>query len=230
MNTTSVREIIKRERRRRAFGLDSMCDWDFAHDNGENPQGTRFARNFADHFDNFRKRGAGLLFFGSSGAGKSFAAAEIVNELTDKGYNCLFTSFLAILSDLRSYLNQIFEKDLVVFDDLGSEGDTNHNNELIMQIVNNCRRRNIPMIFTTPFTVDTLKKSSSGPRLLALSRICQLCSPVTLYEPGSRRRQNRNRQHKGLANALQLGKPITHDIHSLKINARQLYTASLSLT
>ena len=28
-------------------------------------------------------------------------------------------------------------------------------------------------------------------------------------------RQNRNRQHKGLANALQLGKPITHNIHSL---------------
>ena len=215
MNTSSVREIIKRERRRRAFGLDSMCDWDFAHDNGENPQGTRYARNFTDHFDNFKKRGAGLLFFGSSGAGKSFAAAEIVNELTDKGYNCLFTSFLTIISDLRtlnfdaqrSYLNQIFEKDLVVFDDLGSEGDTNRNNELIMQIVNNCRRRNIPMIFTTPFTVETLKKSSSGPRLLALSRICQLCSPVTLYEPGSRRRQSRS--EKAETDALLKGEEIS---------------------
>ena len=143
-----IKQIIKRERRRRALGLDLMCDWDFAHDNGENPLATRYATNFVEHFAHFKKRGAGLFFFGGAGAGKSYTAAEIVNALTDKGYNCLFTSVLTIQTDLRTlnfeaqraYLNQIFEKDLVVFDDFGSEGDATRNNELIMQVVNNCRR------------------------------------------------------------------------------------------
>ena len=195
----SIAELVKREKRCRALGLDLMCDWDFAHDNGENPDGTRCARNFVEHFENFRKRGAGLFFFGSTGSGKSFTAAQIVNALTDRGYNCLFTSFLTIISDLstlgfearRNYLDQFGNKDLVVFDDFGSEGDTNSNNQLIMQIVNNCRRRMIPMIFTTSLHQETLDKSSSTPRLLALSRIKQLCTTVTLYEPGARRDDRR---------------------------------------
>ena len=34
----STEALIRYEYRRKAFcGLDTMCYWDFAHDNGENP-------------------------------------------------------------------------------------------------------------------------------------------------------------------------------------------------
>lgn len=214
MTKRSVKDIIKHEKRLRALGSEIMCQWDFEHDNGENPNATRSAKCFVEHFENFRSRGAGLFFFGGPGSGKSFAAAQIVNALTDKGYDCLFTSFLTIFTDLstlsfeskRNYMNQIHEKDLVVFDDLGSEGDTNRNNEMIGHIVNNCRLRHIPMIFTSPFHLDVLKKSSSPQRILALSRILQLSTQVTLYEPGARRSRNRN--HRVEAEAILNGKEI----------------------
>lgn len=210
----SVKDIIKHEKRLRALGSEIMCEWDFEHDNGENPNATLSAKCFVEHFENFRNRGAGLFFFGGPGSGKSFAAAQIVNALTDKGYDCLFTSFLTIFTDLstlsfeskRNYMNQIHEKDLVVFDDLGSEGDTNRNNEMIGHIVNNCRLRHIPMIFTSPFQLDVLRKSSSPQRILALSRILQLTTQVTLYEPGARRSRNRN--HRVEAEAILSGKEI----------------------
>ena len=199
MNTFSVTDIIKHEKRLRALGNEALCDWDFAHDNGENPDATGVVRNFVDHFENFRRQGMGLFLFGGSGSGKSFVAAQVVNALTDRGYDCLFTSFLAVFTDLstlsfeskRNYLNQIFEKDLVVFDDVGSEGDTNRNNEMILYIVNNCRHRNIPLIFTSPFYPDVLRKGNNPTRLLAISRMMQLTTQVTLREPAVRRSRNR---------------------------------------
>ena len=98
----SIQEIIRREKRRQALGTEIMCDWDFAHDNMENPELTRYARNYVKYFPRFRAQGAGLLLYGGPGSGKSYAAAEIVNALTDQGYRCLFTSLLSILSELAT--------------------------------------------------------------------------------------------------------------------------------
>ena len=87
----SLQEIIKWEKRYQAVGLEKLCAWDFAHDNGQNPAATGVARKYADHFEELRQDGTGLSIFGGAGAGKSYLAAEIVSDLTDRGYHCLFT-------------------------------------------------------------------------------------------------------------------------------------------
>ena len=111
---SKLQQVIKREKRRRAMHLDILCDYDFAHDNGENPAAIQCAKNYADNFDSFARDGAGLFLYGASGSGKTFLAAAIVNELTDKGYRCRFTSMLTIMNTLsaigyenrRDYLDQ----------------------------------------------------------------------------------------------------------------------------
>ena len=134
----STEALIRYEYRRKAFcGLDTMCHWDFAHDNGENPFITNTGLQYVYNYKEMKEEGMGIMYFGGAGAGKSYAAAQIVNALTDAGYDCLFTSFRNILTERstlsnegkRNYLNQLFRKDLLAFDEYGCEGEGNYNNQ-----------------------------------------------------------------------------------------------------
>ena len=68
--------------------------------NGENPALTETGLNYVCNFPELKEHGMGIMYFGGTGAGKSHACAQIVNALTDKGYDCLFTSFRNILTNL----------------------------------------------------------------------------------------------------------------------------------
>ena len=209
----SINEIIKREKRCRALCQDTMCDWDFAHDNGQNPDATGIARNYVEHFDELRKEGVGLFLYGGAGSGKSFVAAQIVNALTDQGYRCLFTAMGTVMIELqtlsfenrRNYLFQLCDKDLLVLDDFGSEMETAYSNQILTQIVNICHSKSIPIIVTTPYHQDVLTRESTNPkRLLSVTRLLQRSIPYTVMMPGERR--SRMLQQKQMSEALLKGK------------------------
>ena len=197
--------LIRHEYRRKAFcGLDRMCDCDFEHDNGENPSLTETGLNYVYNFPELKEEGMGIMYFGGTGAGKSFYAAQIVNALTDKGYDCLFTSFRNILTDLgtlsnegkRDYLNMLFRKDLLVFDEYGCEGEGNNNNQMVLHIISTCYHRCIPMLVTTPYHRESLVKSNNGQRIAALSRLWQRCCCIPVNVPPSRRYQTKEQLNK----------------------------------
>lgn len=104
--------------------------------------------------------------------------AEIVNELTDRGYKCRFTSLLAILNDLsalvfdnrRNYMNQLCERDLLVLDDLGAELDSGYSNQVLMQIVTLCHRNLTPIIVTKPYHREHWKRSHLTELIIAKHR------------------------------------------------------------
>ena len=193
--TDGTEALIQREFRRRALGLDKMCDWDFEHDNGEDPILTGIGKNYVQNYKEMKEKGMGIMYFGGTGAGKSFASAQIVNALTDAGYDCLFTSFRNILTDLgtltndgkREYLNKLFQKDLIVFDEYGSEGDSGYCNQMILYIISTCCQRCIPMLVTTSYHKDNLVKTNNHLRLMTLSRLWQRCCCVQVSVPRSRR-------------------------------------------
>ena len=197
---TETEALIRRERRRQAVGLDSMCDWDFEHDNGENPLLTDTGKNYVTHFAELQKKGMGIMYFGALGSGKSYAAAQITNALTDAGYRCLFTSFRKILTDLgtlsnegkQDYLKQLYTKDLLVFDEYGSEEESVYNNQIILQIISMCYHKHIPMLVTTCYHRESLVKSCSTLRLLALTRLWQRCCCIQVNTPLSRRNEIQN--------------------------------------
>ena len=202
----SVVAVIRREKRRRALGTDLMCDWDFARDNGENPQLTRLAQNYVTHFEKFRNRGAGLFLYGGPGSGKSFAAAAIVNELTDRGYRCLFTSLLTVLSDLsglgygnrRCFLSQICDRDLLVLDDFGTEAETSFSSDVLLQIINLCRLKSVPIIVTTPYHPDALTQGGAASRrTFAVHRLLSRCTPVNVIIPRPRSSRNFKQKQQG---------------------------------
>ena len=201
----SVEEIIQWERRFCALRLEKMCQWDFAHDNGQNPAITDKAKKYVKNFEELRKEGAGLFLFGGPGAGKSFTAAQIVNALTDRGYNCYFTSMTAIIAELnttgfegrRSFLNQLFERDLLVLDDLGSEMETPYCNQIFIQIVNTCLAKYIPVIVTTPYHQDVLlKDGNNSKRAMAITRLLQRNVAYPVLMPAQRRREELQKKRK----------------------------------
>lgn len=200
----TVKEIIKREKRLRALGLEQLCDCDFAHDNGQDPVTFRVMREYADHFEEIREDGTGMFIFGGPGAGKSYAAAQIVNELTDRGYDCLFTSMNNIVTELntmglegrRNLFYQIFSRDLLVLDDLGSEVESPYSNQVFIQIVNTCLAKYIPVIITTPYREDVLTEGGNEKRIMAITRLLKRNIGFTVKMPAERLRHELGQKQK----------------------------------
>ena len=55
-------------------------------------------KRYADAWDDMRRENSGLLLWGNTGNGKTFAAACIANELIDRGIPAMITSFPRILN------------------------------------------------------------------------------------------------------------------------------------
>ena len=54
-------DLIRYEYRRKAFcGLDTMCHWDFAHDNGENPFITNTGLQYVYNYKEMKEEGMGI--------------------------------------------------------------------------------------------------------------------------------------------------------------------------
>lgn len=200
----SLKEIIKQEKRLRALGLASLCRCDFEHDNGQDPVTRDVMQNYADHFEELRQEGTGMIIYGSPGAGKSHAAAQIVNALTDRGYNCYFTNmndimtlmYTASLEGKRNLYYRISEQDLLVLDDLGSEVETSYSNQTFIQIVNICLDRRIPVIITTSYHQDALLEEGNAKRILAFTRLLKRSVTYTVTVPGERLSQDLRQIHR----------------------------------
>ena len=176
------------ECRRHALPYEHMHSWDFAHDDGGSPKISFHVKQYALHFAEMKQRGEGLFLFGVSGTGKTYAAAQIVNALCDEGYRCLVTSFLDIINDLLSlnrekrqeYINAICRHDLVVFDNYGAEPSTYFSDMNVLEIVNICYERHVPMIVTTTLPPETLEQEKNVTRKSALTRLKDRCYCLTL--------------------------------------------------
>lgn len=181
--------------RRHALPFPHMHTWNFANDDGGSPAMTRHAKYYVQHFPEMREKGLGLFLVGVSGTGKTYTAAEIINALCDQGYHCLLTSFADIVLELLSmnrekrleYINEICCHDLVVFDGYGAEPSTYFSDMNIMEIVEICYNKQVPMIVTTCLTQEQLKEGNVT-RQAILSRMKQRCYFLTL---GNIKRRNK---------------------------------------
>ncbi|WP_253191973.1 ATP-binding protein [Bacillus sp. VT-16-64] len=141
-----VYEIVKKEqqeakkaRLKRIFEENSLINpalKDASFDNFEPAEFRKAyekAKKFVGEFD--IKNPKNLLFQGTFGTGKSHLSMSIAKALTEKGYTTIFISTPKLLTKIRNtynknseygeerILNAIGEVDLVVFDDIGAEGE-----------------------------------------------------------------------------------------------------------
>ena len=166
-------------------------DWTFRKDDKVNPLVSEVCRKYAYRWDEMYADGAGLLFFGGVGTGKTFYSCCIANEIIERGISALVTSFPRILRNSKDKEKQMesFKKyDLLVIDDLGAERNTEYGLEVVYDVIDSRYRSKKPLIITTNLSPEDIKKPEHIGYQRIYDRIMQNCIPVKM-DGQSRRKQ-----------------------------------------
>jgi DNA replication protein DnaC len=106
------------------------------------------ASNFVENFG--KEQSKNLFFYGSTGLGKTFMCNCIAKDLLDKGFVVIYQTAFMILQILEDYkfgknpdqalsdenYRNLFDCDLLIIDDLGTEMNNSFTNSEIFNIVN----------------------------------------------------------------------------------------------
>ena len=192
------------------FPAEEVQKYTFANDDGARPQLSTAMQAYVRNFTQLRRDGKGLLLYGDVGTGKTFAGGCIVNALEAQGYPCLMTSFSRlekVLFDMRegkrSFLDKLLLFDLVLFDDLGVERDTEYMTEQVTGILDSFYRSGIPMIITSNFTPRELSGAEDIRKKRVYDRLLERCHPI-LVDGESRRKQQGRHDYASMKNLLGL--------------------------
>lgn len=214
-------EAKQRERnedlRRRAFDTAGMHEKTFANDDSQTPTLSTIARNYAEWIaGDDRTKWSGLLLFGDVDGGKSYAAAAVVNELTDRGIPCLMRTIISLANDLfktddkNAYLASLDRYRLLVLDDLGAERESAWMFETIYQIIDYRTRSGLPMIITANLTWDEIKEPHDKRNKRIYSRVMEACHPEEVKTAGRRSRSAAER-YKRVREELRQPVTLSHD-------------------
>lgn len=195
------RERMERIKRLRSMGFpeSEMQTWTFANDDGNNSKISKIAMNYVDNFSEMRKRGKGLLFYGTVGTGKTFTAACIANALIDRGIPCLVTNFARLVNTIhgmydgkQEYIDGLNRFDLIVIDDLAAERDTEYMNEIVQNIIDCRYRSGLPTIITTNLSAEEIKNPADVRKQRTYSRLLEMTIPVEVKGKDRRKEKLKN--------------------------------------
>lgn len=116
----------------------------------------------------FTERSESLLLSGRTGLGKTHLSLAIASDVIKKGYSVLYDSVINLLSKVErehfgrdnenDTLAVIFDTDLLILDDLGTEFETQFNLSAIFNIIDTRINRNLPTIVSTNLSMEQIKK------------------------------------------------------------------------
>lgn len=177
---------------RDCFPFAAMHAWDLEHDDGSSPELMRIVKAYCERFDRFRANGAGILFFGPVGSGKSFRAAQIANQLIRQGRKVVYTSLPSVASkmqreDADAVLGRLCALDAVILDDLGVERTTPTMQERVFQVVNALYANSTPSIYTTNQDISAIAGCQDSDLQRIYSRILGRCKPIKVDGKDRRR-------------------------------------------
>ncbi len=166
--------------------------------------GLKIAKKFVK---NYPVQEIGLLFLGPCGVGKTHLAVAIIQELIhERNIPCYFYDFRELIRDIQKtftpesslteseILSPIFQKDVLILDELGAKRTTAWVEETVFYIINSRYNNKKPTIFTSNYldseeeeedTRDSFYKKSGdslvdriGVRLR--SRLYEMCKIVDI--------------------------------------------------
>lgn len=162
----------------------------------EDTQYIQKCKKYVENWDVMFKNNNGLLFWGTPGCGKTFAAGCIANALIDSAVPVFVTSFPRILNsgyDKSAVLSCMRKYDLVVIDDLGAERQSEYALETIYMVIDERYKANKPMIITTNLSFGEMQNPKNVELLRIYDRILGVCVPVCFSEVSRRKREGEDK-------------------------------------
>lgn len=142
-------------------------------------------KNYVDNFETFYKSNRGLLFWGTVGTGKSYAAACIANELLNRKTPVVMTSFVKVLQVIQyntenetEFVNRLCAARLLIIDDLGTERNTDYALEKVYNVIDSRYRTGKPLILTTNLNLQDMQMTQDIRYQRIYDRIFEMCHPV----------------------------------------------------
>lgn len=128
-----------------------------------------------DFCANFNKINTSMLFYGGTGLGKTFMCNCIANELIQKGKTVIYQTAPNIIEIVENHrfnkndessLNRenykyLFDCDLLIIDDLGTEFNNSFTNSELFNIINTRMTSGKKMVISTNLTLDLLASTYS---------------------------------------------------------------------
>ena len=152
------------------------------------------AKAYAADFSINLKNNTGLLFWGSSGYGKTTVAACIANAVIDRGFTAKIKNIPQIIYDLQSsyckndILRELNTYDLLILDDFGSQGSNSFTEELVFALLESRKNAAKPVIITTNIPLTQFKTPPKQTDRRLYERVLEMCSyPVEFKNLNHRR-------------------------------------------
>lgn len=162
----------------------------------ENEKAFRIAKNYVGNFKAMMEQNQGLLLWGDVGTGKSYTAACIANELMNRGYSVIMTSFVKLLegiggfdSDETDCIEQFNRASLLIIDDFGTERNTDYSLEKVYNIIDSRYRTRKPIILTTNLEFKQMKDCNDIRYNRIYDRVFEMCYPVQMTGLSWRKRE-----------------------------------------
>lgn len=145
--------------------------------------------DYAECFETYKDKGAGLILKGKPGCGKTHLAAAVSQELIFRGYSVKFILTPVLLEEIRKSFNkkygevetdilkQLASVQLLVLDDLGAEKPTEWVIEQLFILINKRYEEMKPTIITTNCTGQELALrigERTASRLVEVSKIVNI--------------------------------------------------------
>ena len=145
-----------------------------------------FCREYAKDFS---RKSEGLVLLGKTGLGKTHLSLAIANVVIDKGYNVYYNTVQNVMNILEkehfgksktdeSIEEDLFESDLLILDDLGSEFTTQFTISQIYNIFNTRIINSLPTIISTNLTLSDIDEKYSqrtASRIVGNTTLIQFC-------------------------------------------------------
>jgi DNA replication protein DnaC len=199
---SNIRQILSRENFA-TFSYDYYATDDVSSTTGLSSLATaqnavRACHLFIEEFENKPKN---LLFYGKTGVGKTFLSNCVAKELLEQGYSVIyFTAFqlFDILSkgvfekdaDAITTHQNIFDCDLLVIDDLGTELSNSFTTSQLFLCVNERLLRQKSTIISTNLSLNQIVDTYSE---RTFSRICDAYTLINLFSSVDIRIQKRKK-------------------------------------
>lgn len=185
------------ELRKYCLPRDQMrkCSFEYAEDASQ----IKTAQAFVEHWSEVSRDGTGLIFWGNTGTGKSFAALCIANALIDRQIPVRYFSAVDMVSDLmdkdkrESIFRIISEVPLLILDDIGAERQTEYAREQLCRVIDARIEAGKPLICTTNYSLTDMQNTTDSSQARTFDRILSICVPVKFVGESRRKAIASNR-------------------------------------